>query len=672
MKSLITIFFTCVILLHTLYSESNNTFYGGDIFVTATRTPKNIWEIPGNSVLISAQELKIKNIDEIADSLKTVSGTKIIHYGGKGSLASVNFRGLDSTHTLVMLDGIPINSPDIGSVDLGGINTENIEQIEIVKGPYSSLYGENAVSGAINLITKKLKKENRSEITIENESSEFSKISFTDHSYKNNTNYLFNAAVNDIEPERDNSFYKSSAFKIKTDHLINKNEHFIFNAQYTDKETGTPGAKPSADRSLRSLSEIHLGNDEVSNLKDRSKEKHYFVSLQRTFNDLDIKAFWDKNKKKIYQWFAFNDLNGNITSSETIYDHIPESKGIELQYNTFFTEKDIFTAGLSLIAHDYDYYTSAMEFDSKKITRSLFLQDEIQAYEKMKYVIGLRYDAPQNYAAQFSPRISATYKKNDRTSFTFSAGKAYKTPSLSDLNWPDSISVTGNEDLNAERSYSYELMTDRKINEKLSLTGCIFFQRTKDMIKWAPNGPMNIFGTPKWQPSNIGIVNTTGFELSSKIRCTDHFNSAFSYTFLDSEQKNNELINSISYEMKRTTRRSSFTPKHMFNLDLFYNTLRSIDIVLNFQYVSEIHNYYTDWASSDPITGTIQTKDKKLSSYQLCNVTINKKIDDSSKLFIEINNIFNEKYNVQFGSSLNDQDYPMPGTNIRTGYRFMF
>jgi outer membrane receptor for ferrienterochelin and colicin len=647
-------------------------FNVGDIFVTATRTPKTLNKTPGNISVIYSKDLETKNIDEVADSLHNIPGVKVLNYGPKGSLCSINLRGLNSTHTLVMINSIPINPPDVGGVDLTNINNENIERIEIVKGPYSSLYGENAVGGAINIITKKLTKEKYSEIQIEGQSSELSRIVFTDQGHINETNYLFNVNVDNITTQRDNSHYNRSSFKLNTDHFINKNENISFNIEYINKKKGYPGAKPSENKNLRTTSELQLGNDDVSNIKDLGKEKRTFISVERKFLNVDVKAFYNKNEKEIHQWFAFNNTTGGITETETIYDHTPESKGIDLQYNTFLTDKDIFTAGISIIKQNYKYYTANLEFDSNKTNKALFIQDEIVANENTTYFLGLRYDDPDDYSSQISPKINIIYKKNSNTSIKFSAGKAYRTPTLSDLHWPNSVSVTGNKNLDPERSYSYEIGLDRQITDKFLLNTCVFYQHTNDMIKWAPNGPIGGLGTPKWQPSNIGKVKTLGLEINADIILNKYFRSSFSYTRLNSKQKNDELINSISYEMKEKERNSSHTPKNKLSADLYYDTLKGIDLNLNCEYVSETYNYYTNWAAGNIATGDLPTTEKKISSYSVFNITVNKKINDSAKLFIEVNNIFNKKYSIQFGPSLNDENYPMDGTDIRAGYKYRF
>lgn len=126
--------------------------------ITATRTKKNINELPASVRLITAVQIKEMTSATVDDLLRTEASINVDRKNGIFSKnASVNMRGLNSSaRTLVMLDGVPLNKADGGGVNWNRINTESVEKIEIIKGPGSAMYGGNAMGGVINVISKEI------------------------------------------------------------------------------------------------------------------------------------------------------------------------------------------------------------------------------------------------------------------------------------------------------------------------------------------------------------------------------------------------------------------------------------------------------------------------------------------------------------------------------------
>ena len=131
-----------------------------EIVVTATKTKKNIDDVPGSVTVINKEDLKKQNIQTVDDALNSLSGVFVKRTKGlMDSTASVRMRGFKGDqYTLILLDGQPLNDAYTGGVDWGTLSVGNIERIEVVRGAASALYGGNAMGGVINIITKKPKK----------------------------------------------------------------------------------------------------------------------------------------------------------------------------------------------------------------------------------------------------------------------------------------------------------------------------------------------------------------------------------------------------------------------------------------------------------------------------------------------------------------------------------
>ncbi len=126
------------------------------IVVSATRIETPVNEIGSSVTLISAEEIERNQWRTLPDLLQTVPGLNIVQTGGPGGKTSVFMRGSNSNHTKVIIDGIDANDPSQDGVfDFGQVLTSDIERVELLRGPQSSLYGSDAIGGVVNIVTKK-------------------------------------------------------------------------------------------------------------------------------------------------------------------------------------------------------------------------------------------------------------------------------------------------------------------------------------------------------------------------------------------------------------------------------------------------------------------------------------------------------------------------------------
>ncbi|MEM8570645.1 MAG: TonB-dependent receptor [Pseudomonadota bacterium] len=108
-----------------------------------------------SSTVIDSEALEQQNERYVADVLRTVPGVSVSRSGSFGGLTQVRIRGHEGNHTLVLIDGVEVNSVDQGEFDFGGLVTADIDRIEVLRGPQSSIYGSNAIGGVISITTKR-------------------------------------------------------------------------------------------------------------------------------------------------------------------------------------------------------------------------------------------------------------------------------------------------------------------------------------------------------------------------------------------------------------------------------------------------------------------------------------------------------------------------------------
>jgi len=117
------------------------------VIVSATRTEIPLDQSPSSVSVIDSQDIDRKQIERVGDALREVPGLSVVQTGTPGQLTSVFTRGLRSEHTQVLLDGIPVNQGLQGAFNFADLTTDNIERIEVVRGPQSILYGPRALAG---------------------------------------------------------------------------------------------------------------------------------------------------------------------------------------------------------------------------------------------------------------------------------------------------------------------------------------------------------------------------------------------------------------------------------------------------------------------------------------------------------------------------------------------
>ncbi len=127
-----------------------------EIVVTATKTETPASELASSITIIDAEEIARSHKNSVVDLIKDETGIAIVQQGGPGKLSNFFIRGANSNHTLVLIDGVEMNDPSSpnNAYDLSMLQTNNIERIEIVRGPQSTLYGTDAMAGVINIITR--------------------------------------------------------------------------------------------------------------------------------------------------------------------------------------------------------------------------------------------------------------------------------------------------------------------------------------------------------------------------------------------------------------------------------------------------------------------------------------------------------------------------------------
>lgn len=648
--------------------EKIPTFDLEEVIVTASRVEAFLKDVPVPTTVITSAEIEKTQAKEVSEILRDVAGVQIKNYGGIGSESSIVLRGSTSSQVLVLLDGRPINSVSTGVADLSLLSLDNIERIEVVRGPVSHLYGANAIGGVVNIITKSPQKALYSNSSI-------SYGSFATRDYKieiggkkEKFGFLMSGNIRESEGFRDNSDFEGKNIFTKIMYSISPELEGKITLNYFKDDKGLPGPRPGKGTVAQ------FGNEEVTSLYDHQVDENINgdFNLDYSINEnskLIFKLYSDKSRmdyKTRYNSFFTGDL---LLEGD---DYITTVIGFNLQYTTNILMTQTISVGID--AHKDRFSAKQRIFNTSTMTESydrwnanaenygLWIQDGWSLSEKITTTLGLRYDHHSKYGSQTNPSFGIIYYPSDWTTLRGHIARAYRAPGFNDLFWP----TGGNPDLVPEKGWSYEIGIEQRIVKNLLGRASIFYRTVKDMIAWVPDADGN------WKPKNINKSNTIGVEMELKAELAKNLDASLIYTYLDAEQNNEETIYSDWFtainRVEKHKRRMAHIPIHQVGMDINYKTPFDTNIRFEGRYVGERLNYYPDYGNSP----FVSMDTKRLGDYFVANLILKQKIKPQADIYLNIYNIFNRKYAEQFGNSMTDRDYPMPGRNLTAGINFYF
>jgi len=316
MKRLISVFSSAFFFLFPLClfaQESDVTLE--PVVVTGTRDVQEIRKIPANVTLITKEEIEESNAKNVVDVLRDKVDVIVTDFYGNGKSASVDIRGLGelgNINTLVLVDGRRVNEIDLSGVDWTQIPLDQVERIEIVRGPGSVLYGDNAVGGVVNIITKKPEKPFSAGAEVAGGSYGYNRESASVSGKWGPLSAILNASHNSTEGYRDNGFLRAQDIGGKLIYEMNDKISFNFSGGFHQDNTGLPGGLPENiyrfDRRATLAPDDHAKTDDgysllgvKAKLWDFGRIEADFSYRHREVEDFFV-SFNFKDKRDLNTW----------------------------------------------------------------------------------------------------------------------------------------------------------------------------------------------------------------------------------------------------------------------------------------------------------------------------------------------------------------------------------
>ena len=633
----------------TINSESNliiklvpSSIMGAALEVIGRYPSKHTPNFTDNITRDIISEQKSQTLSEL---FRNVLGIDVQMEHNVGRNANVSIRGSSdykpggyNNRVLVLLDGFQMSIPNSGSVDWNGMPLEFIDRVEVLKGPMSSLYGQNSMGGVINLVTKKFK-------------NEFSTLKA---SYG-----TFNSKDLDVGLNRN----INDNLSLQTLFQYKEGDGHRFNSQFRQNNIYLKLSKPESNLTTSIIvNKSYTGQPGFDRVERPSLISYRLTNRDSIYLQF-FKRFKFKNNQDLDYSFSVNhfythyrdrkDVPDTEVEPENFYNDLSVNTRIEYQW---LINNDLYLlAGDDIIFEQSEISVFNDSFENPwQITHGIFGRLKYQVNPKLSLAAGIRHDfrtvkPADNFSyinfSSFSPKFNMQYIVDDKSNINLSVSKGFRAPSFSELFLKYSTSyglvTQGNANLNPEELFGIDFAYNFNNLENFKFSVNPYYYVYNDMIDF-------VYAIPVIA-RNRTDVNSMGFETKFNF-VFDNVNFDLGYTFLEVDDMND--LDPMFYR-----------PKHKIvaKTSLDQRLIRHSFLI---KYQSE--QDYQDFLSDDyDFSGNeIKFPVNQLDGLLLADYVAMFKFK-TMDLSLKIANIFDVEYELI-------QDYPMPGRMISLNYEMKF
>lgn len=671
-----------------LAAEENLQEFSLDtMVVTATRTQMSVKEAPSAVQVVDNKKLEQTQAKTLHDALKGALGVNVFNdFQGR---SNVSIRGSESRHVLILVDGKRLggeaayNSANAWDVDR--IRMEDVERVEIIRGPAGALYGSDAMGGVINVVTKTPNKTtaviNYEHGWYENGKGAGYKSNLYLQGAEKNYTYKINAGLNNSRPyDTLNPSDKAPAGSYGDYNFYGEERPLSVNVGYTFdngnkldvdfsrlKEKTQQAGAPTRTFMVKPGKPITTTTpyqDKIKTIYNDNTRTDYAI----TYKGSDDKQDWMfRAYKSVFDKHYKNRDNTRMTSPRGVGAWTLQAPKIDTIKRTLsvIEGKDTFNLGdKNKLTAGFEYRKDESEgtrlkkastplsgptandaFDKAAINyMAAYVQDEFRPDDKWLIIPSVRFDHSDQFSNKLTSNLAATYNAADDVRVKAVVGQGYKTPTVNDLYifWemygqnpggPGQFYV-GNPDLKPEKSLSYELSVEKDWGDRSTVHLGVFRSEVKDLISTYWNGHLTqeypdiypgVAGDKIMEYKNIPEATLQGVELYGSHRVGKDIYLNAGYTFLDAKNKT---------EGTRLQDRS----KHQVTFGVSYQPENIYAWDLSFDLVSNINYYFNNGDKSTMGNFVYETK-----NFTIANIMTSKHLNKDTKIYLGIDNISNHQ-----------------------------
>ena len=513
------------------YSNSQEQQQLDSIVITSSRIDLPFKENSRTIKVITGSDIKLSAATNVVELLQQVAGVDMRRRGVAGMQADLYIRGGGFDQTLILIDGIKVEDPQTGHHTMNmALPIEVIKRIEIIKGPAARVFGQNAFTGAINIVTK---------TNVE----KINSAAFQLGSYnQQNVNATLGKDFGNTSVIAHSSINTSDGYRYNTD-FINQN-HFIkttFNQRkipinvlgyFTERKFGANGfyASPAAKNQYEETQSSLVGL--TSTIK----------SKELTFKP---RIYWKRNQ----------DMYLFVRKNPSLYRNLHISNKIGAEVNASYKSK-MGTTGFGIDMAKV-YLSSNNLGDRDRFMANVFLEHQFKfANQKLDITPGIAVNYFSDFKFHAFPGIDLGYEVTEDLKIYANAGYTYRIPTYTDLYYSDPATI-GNENLDPEEAISEEIgLKFRK--KSISASLAVFNRNSNNIIDYVKENEED-----KWEANNIQDLNTFGFEVNASHsfkwnEFTHSLNLGYTYLNEDLEELGNLFsrysINSLKHHLTASYR----------------------------------------------------------------------------------------------------------------------
>jgi vitamin B12 transporter len=507
-----------------------------EVVVTASRTAQSVDETLAAVTVITRQDLERGQFRSLPEALSSVPGLQVTRSGGMGQLADVFMRGTETNHTLVLVDGIRIGSATNGRASLQHIPVSQIERIEVVRGPRSTLYGADAVGGVIHIFTRKGSEERRGSVSIGGGS---------------HGTYEGRAALAGGKG--------GSHYSITVGHLGSRGIDVRPNNVPDPGGWGNTPDEPDKDGYRETSLGVRLGHRfspgnelEIQGLHAAGTTE-FDGDFQNETDFLQQVAGLTLRLLPVNFWNVTLQGGQSRDEGKNLKDGAFSSR-FDTRRTQFGWQNDFFLNDRNTSTLGVDYYKdrvdSSTAFDrGSRDNTGIYAQHQLN-YGPHGLILGLRHDDNEQFGSHTTYNAGYGLQLPRALRLSLNYGTAFRAPTFNELYWPNAGWGGGNPDLNPEESRSYEAALQQRYGSGHWRLG-IFRTDIDNLISG-------------WPAVNVNRARIDGLELESGHQLVEHWQLSAAVTFLNPRDRDSDL---------RLPRRAKRTAS--ISLDADYGQLRS-------------------------------------------------------------------------------------------------
>jgi len=589
-----------------------------EVLVSASLIPITASRSANAVTVIDRAQLRNRATVSLSNILRDVPGFSVSQVGVLGSQTQIRVRGAEANHLLVTIDGVEANDPSQGDeFSWGTLTASDIERIEIIRGPQSSLRGSDAVAGVVNIITRSAEK---SSVGLFLESGSWA----THHSgfnigYKQG-DFDIRFGLSHIESEGDNiarrgdenDGYRNTTYNIRSGLKLSDQIDISFAARESD-----------------GMNQFDADNDFDGLIEDQDRVSEFENSTMRFQGDYSSKDGTWQHKVLISQSKSDNNAfadkaKGNVTASTKD----------QIQYIGSFTWDQGAQNIAALVEREKEDWMQRGEItwgvydpnqDRERDTDSVAVEYRTDINDHLTLAASARHDDNSEFDSAKTYRAEAIYQLTEAIRLRGAVGTAVKNPTFTER-FGFYTNFIGNPNLIPEESTSWELGADQLImGGALTLSLTIFEAELENEIDGFVYDP----ATFAYTSSNInGTSERKGAELSAVGNISESMSLSAAYTYTDS----------TGDDAVREVRR----PRHIASLNLGWQAAHNLHLNTNIQFTGEQTDvYFPPFPEPSQVVA--------LSNHTLVNINLNYSATDKFEMYLKLENALNENYEEVFG-----------------------